>query len=152
MHYPKSIEVFDSLARRGDASAFDHLDPGVVFTTGGCALYATGLVKAHGWAVVSVGLSDCAEWDEDPDLRPCGDYLHGICGCKTHHFYALSPDGWVYDVHGEHDPVALQDDHAIWSIPDESLRLVLEDWHLWSEDGADMAALARRLTRPLRAV
>lgn len=147
--YSTTIAALEHLAERGDADALTDTDPGVVFTTGGCALYATALVRANpGWTVVAAGWDTCVEYDPDePDLRPCGDYGDNICGCKIGHFYALSPDGWLYDVYGEHDPVSIHENKGLHLIADRTLTCVLESWHYNSEQyDHDVAALAVRLT------
>lgn len=151
---PLTIAAFDFVARTGDADALADADPAVIFTTGGCALYAAALLKANpGWGVIAAGQPDCLEWDKHPDDRTCSQYGFGLCDCKTAHFYALSPEGWLYDVNGEHDPIGVQQDHALWGVPDESLAAVIESWHLNGEQiDYDAAALAERLTaRPTAA-
>lgn len=147
--YPAAVAALEHLAESGDADALTDSDPGVVFTTGGCALYAAALVARNpGWSVVAAGWDTCVEYDpEEPDLRPCGDYGHNVCGCMIGHFYAASPDGWLHDVYGEHDPTGILEDKTLHPVADDSLACVLESWHYNGEQyDYDVAALAVRLT------
>jgi hypothetical protein len=143
--YAAAIRTLEHLADNGDPDGWGDTDPGMIFTTGGCALYATALVDANPqWTVVAAGEPACLEYDPtDPDLRPCGDYGHNVCGCMIHHFYAASPDGWLHDIYGEHDPTGILDDKALHPITDTTLTCVLESWHCNAEqDDTDAAALA----------
>lgn len=144
--YDTSVETLYALAKDGDPWWIEEDDVGRLYTSGGCAIYAAALVDVNpGWTVIADGEEGCLEYDEDePDLRPCGDYGNDVCGCMVHHFYALSPDGWAYDVNGEHDPVALSEAKTLRSIGDESLTNVLNSWY--DDDvSADVASLALTL-------
>jgi hypothetical protein len=146
--YPQAATALAKLATEGDPDAFDPKEYVSVFTLGGCALYATALTLAHPtWTIVSAGEPACSESDDDPDLCPCGNYGDGVCGCMIHHFYAASPDGWLHDVRGQHDPEGILQDKALHAIGDTSLACVIESWHFNAEEcEQDAAALALLLT------
>jgi len=154
--YPQAVAALTELAAIGDPDVFEEPEYAgwahrQVFTKGGCALYATALVRAHpDWSVVAAGEPTCVETDEDPDLRPCDDFGHGVCGCHVHHFYAESPDGMLHDIDGEHDPTGVLQDRTLHPITDTSLRCVIESWHVYASDwDAGAAALAVALTDPV---
>jgi hypothetical protein len=134
--YPEAITRLHELAADGSPDVYTPDQYGSLFTTGGCALYATALVNAHReWRVVAAGWEECAEHDpEEPDLRPCGDYGNEVCGCMVGHFYAQSPDGTLHDIYATIRPIC-----------DETLTCVLESWHYGMGDDYDVAALALML-------
>jgi hypothetical protein len=78
------------------------------------------------------------------DPEDCNDYGHGICSCCVDHFYALKPEGWLLDVHGEHDPEAV-DWGVLVPINDQVLACVLESWHWGDSEASEFAAWAREL-------
>lgn len=149
--YLAAMALLHELAADGDPDELADESRVAIFTEGGCALYAAALIARHpDWQVVSYGLSECAE-DRDDDLVPCGDYDHGICGCKVHHFYALSPDGTLHDVEGIHNITTISDraydaDCTLWAIDDTVLSNVIESWYFSTTDDSHIAALAVALT------
>jgi hypothetical protein len=149
--YPKSIALLHELAADGNPDELDGTDRVHLFTSGGCALYATGLVAQHpDRTVIAYGYTECTE-DRDDNCVPCGDYGHNVCGCKVHHFYTLSSDGTLYDVQGAHSVTTISDraydnDCALWAIDDTVLSNVIESWHFSGDDDAHIAALAVALT------
>jgi hypothetical protein len=145
-HYPQAVALLHELAADGDADELDGTDRVQLFTLGGCALYATALAATHQWQVMSYGYDECTE-DRDDGFVPCSDYTGGLCGCKAHHFYALSPDGTLHDINGAHDITAVADraydEHCtLWAVDDTQLACVLESWHYGCGDDSDIAALA----------
>lgn len=140
----EAIEVLNILAGQGvsqDAPSSAHDVPSWAFTNGYCAVYATALVEQHPeWTVVSVGQGECV----CPDPEDCDQYGSGICMCMVDHFYAKSPEGWLYDVYGEHDPEAV-DWGILVDVPDRTLACVLECWHLGCGEVAGFIAAAREL-------
>lgn len=146
MTYPRAVALLHELAANGDADELTDANPAHLFTNGGCALYAAAIINHHpDWQVIAYGYSECTE-DRHGDLTPCGDYGHNVCGCKVHHFYAVSPDGALHDIEGAHDIATVSDraydaNCALWAIDDTVLSNVMESWY---QDGLDehVAALA----------
>lgn len=147
MTYPRAVALLHELAANGDADELTDANPAHLFTNGGCALYAAAIINHHpDWQVMSYGLDECAE-DRSDGFVPCSDYTGGLCGCKTHHFYAMSPDGTLHDIEGSHDITAIADRAydercALWAVDDTQLECVLESWHYGCGEDGDIAALA----------
>lgn len=138
MSYERSISVLTAFVGESSPTRFDSLD---AFRSGYCAIYAAALLRAHqGWTVMSVGAGGCAV----PDPEDCDQYGQGICMCCVDHFYAVTPEGWLVDAYGEHDPEAI-DWGILLPISDEVLACVLESWHWGEKDVEGIAAWAIEL-------
>lgn len=143
--YPSAIALLHELAADGDPDTFEPDTYDDVFTLGGCALYATALAATRGWQVIAHGEALCLE-DRSDGFAPCSDYTGGLCGCMTHHFYALDGNGWAHDIRGQHDLTAIAEFASVQPITDTQLACVLESWHYGCGDDNDIAALAVALT------
>lgn len=137
VRYPDTVHVLDQIAGRAEPYRDGPLS---AYSNGYCAVYAAALTEATGWEVVAVGAGEC----QMNDPEDCNDYGHGICSCCVDHFYALKPEGWLLDVHGEHDPEAV-DWGVLVPINDQVLACVLESWHWGDSEASEFAAWAREL-------
>lgn len=139
----ETIEVLNILAGQGasvDAPSSASI-PKSAFTNGYCAVYAAALIEQHpDWSVVAVGAGECI--CRDPE--DCDQYGSGICMCMVDHFYAKSPEGWLHDVYGQHDPEAV-DWGILVDVPDRTFACVLEMWHLYQTDVVEFIGCAREL-------
>lgn len=76
-----------------------------LFRQGQCHALALALWEATGWTIVAETSPYCS-FDED-----CLDMFDdGMCGCQLEHLMVRDPDGWVYDICGQHDPDGVCDD------------------------------------------
>lgn len=92
-----------------------HLDGAAssIFRQGQCHAFALALWEATGWTIVAECAPECS-LDED-----CLDQFDdGMCGCQLLHLMVRDPDGWVYDINGQHDPdgVCDDDEHVVVEV------------------------------------
>lgn len=151
--YPQANAVLDRLRADAEAAFAGYSgpildDPAYALTHGGCALYAVAVAARTGWPIISVGQASCCGPERDGlccafgawDGDHCAQYGDGHCQCHAHHFYVETPDGYVLDAYGEHDPSALVPGsyESFHSWTDKALACVLETWHVGVAEDADV--------------
>jgi hypothetical protein len=117
---------------------------GWVFTSGACDIWAAAATRQRGWPVWAAG-HECAGCDSEMNygFRE-GDFYDelGLCECQTAHFFVQAPDGMLWDVHGEHDPLGVAESYRspLRPVTEATLSDVLDSWH--GPDDADVVAWA----------
>lgn len=163
IEYPLTASVLavlrEEAAVSGATGRWDDRTAGFALTHGGCALFAAALAVAHGLPVAGVGQTECCAGVPSGEHGPCcgfGDcaaYGDGRCCCHAHHFY-VAVDGWCVDVYGEHDPSGVLEVYpAMYAWSDRALACLLETWHRYVAEDADLVLLALDLAaRPFAEV